>query len=45
MVPIAFHMSAYFAMVRSVFFSPEPPIMMGMCAWTGIGSWRSSWKR
>ena len=26
-----FHMSAYLAMVRRVFFSPEPPIMIGRC--------------
>ena len=29
MVPMAFHWSAYFATVRSVFLSPEPPIMIG----------------
>ena len=27
--PMPFHMSAYLATVRSVFFSPEPPIMIG----------------
>ena len=37
-LPIAFHISAYIATVRRVFFSPEPPIMIGRCGWTGRGS-------
>ena len=40
--PIAFHMSAYLATVRSVFFSPLPPIMIGRWGWTGSGWWRRS---
>ena len=34
---MAFHMSAYLATVRRVFFSPLPPIMIGRWAWTGTG--------
>ena len=34
-VPKAFQMSAYWATIRSVFFSPLPPTMIGRCAWTG----------
>ena len=41
-VPIPFHMSAYVATVRSVFFSPEPPIMIGRRFWSGSGWWRRS---
>ena len=36
--PIAFQMSAYLATVRRVFFSPEPPIMIGRWGWTGSGT-------
>ena len=36
-VPIAFHMSAYFATVRSVFRSPLPPIRIGRWVCTGGG--------
>ena len=34
---MAFHMSAYLATVRSVFFSPLPPIMIGIRRCTGSG--------
>ena len=37
-----FHISAYFATVRRVFFSPPPPIMIGRWACTGGGAWRRS---
>ena len=40
--PMPFHMSAYLAIVRRVFFSPEPPIMIGRWVWTGSG-WCRSW--
>ena len=33
--PMPFHRSAYLATVRSVFFSPPPPIMIGRWAWSG----------
>ena len=36
-VPKAFHWSPYLASVRSVFFSPEPPIMIGRWGWIGRG--------
>ena len=41
--PIAFHWSAYFATVRSVFFSPEPPTRIGRRAWRGRGRSTRSW--
>ena len=44
-LPIAFHMSAYIATVRRVFFSPEPPIMIGMRGCSGRGNCRSSSNR
>ncbi len=40
--PIAFHMSAYLATDRRVFFSPDPPIMIGRCGCTGRGAWTRS---
>ena len=43
-VPNAFHMSACRATIRSVFFSPAPPIMIGRCAWTG-GGWIRRWSK
>ena len=42
MSPPVFHASAYLATVRSVFFSPSPPIRIGSRAWTGGGSLRTS---
>ena len=40
-VPVRFDSSAYCATIRSVFFSPEPPIMIGIFD-TGAGEFTAS---
>ena len=41
--PKKFEASAYWATIRSVFFSPLPPIMIGMSPRIGFGLLYASW--